>query len=100
MIEGAWTHGGFNLATQVRHQGNLDTKETGLGRLEEVVSGSSMLTSSEDSTQSPPPAKKVVFCHSLMWGMMERGIAPKDRHRAYVSTAERASDMIRMERQP
>jgi hypothetical protein len=27
--EGAWTLGGFNLATQIRHQGDLDTKGNG-----------------------------------------------------------------------
>jgi hypothetical protein len=37
--EGAWTLGGFNLATQVRHQGNLDTKGTGLCGDEKRQSG-------------------------------------------------------------
>jgi hypothetical protein len=35
--EGAWTPGGFNLATQVRHQGNLDTNGTGLEGTKETI---------------------------------------------------------------
>lgn len=54
--EDAWTLGGFNLATQVRHQGNLDTNGNGFEGTKETIWECRAGKSGDVATSCSPPA--------------------------------------------